>query len=338
MTAHVLVSIIIPAYNAQATLSECLQACLKQTHSETEVIVIDDGSTDHTPRIAETFPVHYVRQENRGPAAARNHGARIARGETIAYTDADCVPEPNWIEVLLEGFTEGTEGTVAVGGTYTIANPSSALARMVHEEIAMRHARFGEEVDFLGSFNVAFKKDTFDDAGGFDEAFPVASAEDNDLAYRLRDAGGILRFQSHARVAHYHPTRLWPYLRTQMGHGFWRMRLYAKHPGRARKGDQYAGAFDFAAPPLSLLIFVSLPLLAGSAFFAQVFPWIAACMLGFAGVYAAIQAPRTARMVRRTGDPRMVLFAAVAAMRDVARALGMVRGIWTFLILKKAHV
>ena len=115
-------------------------------------------------------------------------------------------------------------------------------------------------MDFLGSFNVAYRKAAFEAVGGFDASFPCASGEDNDLAYRLQDVGGRLRFTREAVVAHHHPTRLWPYLRTQARHGYWRMKLYAKHIGRARRGDQYAGMADLAAPPLALLV---VALLAG---------------------------------------------------------------------------
>ncbi len=215
-----LVSIIIPTYNAEATLDQCLKACLAQTYLDTEVILVDDGSTDATPRIAQSFAVHYLHQENAGPAVARNHGARTAKGEIIVYTDSDCVPETGWIDALV---TEFEDGVTAVGGTYGIANPKSRLARIVHEEIMLRHSRFDKEVDFLGSFNVAYRKKDFDALGGFDESFRIASGEDNDLAYRLHDAGGQLLFTKEARVAHVHPTRLLPYLRTQQRHGNWRM-------------------------------------------------------------------------------------------------------------------
>ncbi|MEK7793540.1 MAG: glycosyltransferase family 2 protein, partial [Candidatus Hydrogenedentota bacterium] len=144
------------------------------------------------------------------------------------------------------------DATVGVGGTYGIANPRSPLARVVHEEIQVRHKRFGDMVDFLGSFNVAYVRQAFDAASGFDEDFRFASAEDNDLAYRLLDNGGVLRFNPNAVVDHYHPERLGPYLQTQMRHGFWRMKLYAKHPRRT-SGDQYAGPSALLGPPLALL-------------------------------------------------------------------------------------
>ncbi len=322
-----LVSIIVPAYNAAATLAECLHACLDQSHASTEVIVVDDGSTDDTHAVCKTFPVRCVRQENRGPAAARNHGAGIARGEIIAFTDADCVPDADWIEHLLRGFDEDT---VAVGGTYGIRNESHLLARLIHEEIVLRHKKFDGAVDFLASFNVAYKKDAFDAAGGFDESFLVASAEDNDLAYRLQDGGGVLRFAPEARVAHYHPTKLWPYLRTQARHGYWRMKLYAKHPRRGT-GDRYAGLGELLGPPLSLLLVAGLLAL---PFIDQTYFSLAVVV--FALYYGTLTAKFDRDIARRVGTRAGIVFRSMTMLRDVARGIGLIGGVWTFFVLRPA--
>jgi len=316
------VSIVIPACNAERTIAECLQASLQQTHPDCEIIVVDDGSTDRTRQIVEQFTgVAVIHQANRGPAAARNTGAARATGDVLAFTDSDCIPRPDWIERLLEDFQEGVVG---VGGTYANAEPKSLLARMLHEEIQARHDRCGEYVDFLGSFNVAYKREAFEAVGGFDETFSRASAEDNDLAYRLQDAGGRLRFQPGAIVAHHHPTRLWPYLRTQASHGYWRMKLYRKHPRRARTGDQYASALDLTAPPLALMFIAALPAQA------VVGPPATILALLILAAYALVRAPLAQRMVKRSGDPRIYAFAAVALLRDIARAAGMLAGMMRF--------
>lgn len=326
------VSVVIPVFNGAQTLAECLTACLGQTYSDMDVIVVDDGSTDETARVAQSFDVHYVYQDNAGPAAARNRGAGAAQGDIVAFTDSDCIPEPNWIESLVAGFDEDA---VAVGGGYGIANESSLLARMIHEEIGLRHDNYGDEVDFLGSFNVAYRRDAFEKAGGFDESFPVASAEDNDLAYCLLDNEGTLRFVREARVAHYHPTKLRRYLKTQMIHGYWRMKLYAKHPKRARTGDRYAGLADFAAPPLSLLLFVGLALLVASIAIPGLTAWGIGIALPVALVYGVTQIGLPLRMMRHSGEPVMLLFFPVLVLRDLARASGMLWGIWKFMLMKR---
>lgn len=325
-TDSVRVSIVIPAYNAEKTLDECLTACLNQSYPEIEVIVVDDDSFDRTREIAERHGVRYLWQRNAGPAAARNRGANAATGDIVAFTDADCVPRPDWVAQLVQHFDEGI---ASVGGTYDIANPDRLLARMVHEEIMRRHAHLDGEVDFLGSFNLAVRSDVFREVGGFDPFFTAASGEDNDLAYRLQDAGWRLWFTRKATVSHYHPTNLWRYLRTQARHGYWRVMLYRKHPGRM-SGDRYAGNMDFAGPPLSLVVVGLLALTpvvravgrGGTAF--------TAFSAAFAFLYSVARCGMPIGMVSNTGDVRMLLFIPVVLMRDVARAAGMLRGTLSF--------
>ena len=322
------ISIIIPAYNAASTLSACLSACLAQDYPDTEVLLVDDGSTDATPEIAQAFTeVIYLRQANAGPAAARNCGAAHATGEILVFTDSDCVPEANWIRALVTEFDENTAG---VGGTYGIANPEFFLARLVHEEIQIRHAAFAPEVDFLGSFNVAYRAEVFRAVGGFDEAFPRASAEDNDLAYRIQDTGATLRFTPNAVVAHYHPTHLLPYLRTQMQHGFWRMKLYAKHPQRAQKGDQYAGPCDLLAPPYALFLLLLLPFVLPACLFNI---WRTPILFGYDLLvlgYLLLHLPLVLQLWRRTHHLEAFYFLPIAALRDFARAIGLTYGVLYF--------
>ncbi len=322
-----LASIVVPAHNAEATLERCLTACLHQTYGTIEVIVVDDGSTDDTARIAQSFPVECLSQTQRGPAAARNAGARHARGDVLVFTDSDCVPHADWVEQLLSGFEDGA---AAVGGTYSTANPESLLARLIHEEIMVRHDRYDAEVDFLGSFNVAYRRCAFEKAGGFDEDFRMASGEDNDLAYRLADAGERLRFVREAVVKHHHPDRLIPYLRSQMRHGFWRMKLYAKHPRRSG-GDRYAGLSDLLAPALLCLLAVTVALGLLVGFQTRVAP----ALLFLFSVLLLSRFPVPLRMMRRARDPRMLTFVPIMLLRDGARAAGMIHGIWTFLILRR---
>lgn len=323
-----LVSIIIPAYNGATTLATCLEACLDQDYEETEIIVVDDGSSDATAAIAAAFEdVTVLRQPNRGPSVARNHGARVARGEILAYTDADCVPRQDWIRQLVAPFDEAV---IAVGGTYDIANPESRLARVVQAEIAARHAQFGDYVDFLGSFNVAYRKTAFDSVGGFEESYRFASGEDNDIAYKLQDTGGRMRFTAAAVVSHYHPTRLWAYLRTQARHGSWRVKLYKDHPHRAQGGDNYAGWPDLLAPPLSLVVAFLIPIVLGIGIFTPYGLPATAIYIALATFYGALHIPIASRLRGLLSASDLLYCWLVLCIRDLARALGLLQGIWVF--------
>lgn len=329
------VSIIIPAYNAEKTLAECLAACLTQDYPDFEIIVVDDGSTDGTSAVSQRFEaVRYHHQSNSGPASARNTGARIASGDLLVYTDSDCIPQSDWLRQLTRGFEEGV---VAVGGTYAIANPASRLARVVQAEIGQRHRQFKRDVDFLGSFNVAYRRDAFEATGGFDETYRQASGEDNDLAYRLHDQGGRMVFNPEAVVAHYHPERLLAYLLTQSRHGYWRVKLYGDHPRRAG-GDQYAGWPDLLAPPLGLALPLLVILITGAGASTGLGTVAAMANLGLITFYTALHLPLVLRMRHELAAGDLLYFLLVACLRDTARAVGLLHGLWAFTFRSRNKV
>lgn len=102
------ISVIIPAYNREALLGATLESLLAQTVPALEIIVVDDGSTDETARVAGGYGpmVRVIRQENRGPAAARNNGFRVSRGAFIHFFDSDDIAVPNKHEVQLRSLEE----------------------------------------------------------------------------------------------------------------------------------------------------------------------------------------------------------------------------------------
>jgi glycosyltransferase involved in cell wall biosynthesis len=257
------ISVVIPAYNAQSTIGEALQALSRQTYSgPIEVIVVDDGSLDGTADQVRAFPtVRYIRQENAGPASARNHGAREASGEFLFFTDSDCRPQKDWVEKMAAGFSAVDIGVVA--GSYGIANPASPLARIIYSEIIFRHKkRMPEFTRAFGSYNVAFRRRVFESSGGFDTSYRGASGEDNDLSYKVLRQGQRIRFLKDAKVDHFHQEDLTRYLKEQYRHGFWRVKMYLDHPGMAG-GDDYTFWKDMVEVPLVFLqiVFVLWPLL-----------------------------------------------------------------------------
>ena len=245
------VSVVIPAYNAERTIGEAVVHSLSQTRGslQVELIVVDDGSTDDTATIAESAGATVIRQQNAGPAAARNRGWQSATGTFLCFTDSDCIPIAGWLENLLDGFTDSHVGAVA--GSYEIANPSSWLARWVQQEIMERHKRMLPFIRAFGSYNVAIPRHVLQATGGFDPVYRRASGEDNDLSYRIIKKGWRIAFRPQARVSHYHPEKLWQYLMEQYRHGFWRAKLYKNHPDMVG-GDDYTRLRDRLEPILVL--------------------------------------------------------------------------------------
>src|SRR5262249_1728590 len=109
------VSVVVCSYNGAQTLERCLRSLAELDYPDCEVIVVNDGSTDETRSILPRFPsVRVVHQENLGLSPARNAGLRIATGEIVAYTDADCFADPHWLTHLVYQFQQ--TGAAAVGG------------------------------------------------------------------------------------------------------------------------------------------------------------------------------------------------------------------------------
>ena len=125
------VSVVVCAYNAERTMRPCLASLEKLNYPDYEVIVVNDGSTDRTLAITEGFAYcRIISQENKGLSVARNIGAEAAAGEIVAYTDSDCVADPDWLNYLVG--TMETKGLVACGGP----NFSPTETSLVPEAVA----------------------------------------------------------------------------------------------------------------------------------------------------------------------------------------------------------
>jgi len=111
------ISIIIPIYNTARYLSVCLDSVIKQTYENLEIILIDDGSTDDSGKIADTYAkkdsrIKVIHQKNQGQSAARNHGLKIASGDFISFLDSDDKIKPDFIQKLFSAQTKNTSLSV----------------------------------------------------------------------------------------------------------------------------------------------------------------------------------------------------------------------------------
>jgi glycosyltransferase involved in cell wall biosynthesis len=100
------VSVVVPVYNSESTVGKCLNSLVEQDHPSFEVIVVDDGSTDKTAQICASYSQITVLSPGKvGPSRARNLGIDEAKGEFVAFTDADCIVNRDWLTELEKGFT-----------------------------------------------------------------------------------------------------------------------------------------------------------------------------------------------------------------------------------------
>ncbi len=262
------VTVIVPAYNARATLQRCLDALRNQTYPQDlrRVIVVDDGSTDDTRKIAEKSGVKVLVQPNKGPAAARNLGAREAQSEIILFTDSDCEPLHDWIAEMVAPFSD--RGVAGAKGFY-VTNQSSLTARFVQAEYETKYKglMLRDSIDFIDTHAAAYRRDLFLENGGFDTSYKGATAEDVEFSYRLSARGFKMVPARNARVLHRHPENIGDYFRKKCRYAYWRAVTWQKHPEKAI-GDSYTPNAQKLEVMLSpILVF----LLAGSLFVPSVF-------------------------------------------------------------------
>jgi len=198
---------------------------------EYEIIVVNDGPVDATVKtIANHHEVPLFFQPQRGAAAARNLGAKQAQGEILLFTDADCVPESNWIESMIAPFAD--QEVVGVCGVVR-TRQTGLVPRFIQLEYDYRYRNIARhsQIDFVNTGTAGYRRQVFMDSGGFLE--DLLGAEDAELSFRLANAGHKMVFVPQAIVYHSHPASLWEYARRKCHYSYWRMIVYRGYPRKA---------------------------------------------------------------------------------------------------------
>ncbi|MFC1633812.1 glycosyltransferase [Planctomycetota bacterium] len=312
-----MVSVIIPAYNSEKSIGQCLKALSEQSYpaDSYEVIVVDDGSIDNTPTIAQDHTIQYIRQENKGPAAARNNGAQKAKGDIILFTDSDCVPEAHWIREMVKSFEDSK--VMAVKGAYR-TRQNGLMARFAQVEFEERFEMLKkvENIDMVDTYSAGFRKEMFVDLGGFDTSFPVANNEDTELSYRMSAQGYKMVFNPKAIVYHLsHPDSIAKYARLKFWRGYWRMEVYRRFPNKMIKDTYTPQTLKFQI----LFLYLSLVILLLASF------WPSLILLLFLGIisFGLLTLPFTIFAIKR--DPAVgVLSAFFLLIRAASLGAGII--------------
>ncbi len=198
------VSVIIPTYNAEATIGRCLSALLASSYGNQEVIVVDDASTDRSAEIARGYPVTLIMlQKNSGPSIARNAGAAASTGTILFFTDADCIVRPDTLDQAVAAI-ETAPGS-AVGGSYTPL-PHDQTFFSMFQSIFINHFELknAKHPDYLATHALAMKREIFDQSGGFRENLltRASAIEDVEFSHRLRRQGFSLVMDPRILVEH----------------------------------------------------------------------------------------------------------------------------------------
>lgn len=186
------ISVILPVYNGEPFLQECLESIINQTVPPDEILVIDDGSNDLSKSIIDKFEgVTYIFQENAGVAAARNLGIKRANGDLIAFIDQDDLWISTSLEDRLDAFTKNQSNRIVIGKQQWFLDGLDEIPKWVKPEQMNQHL----DGYLLGC--ALIDKNLFEDHGDFDTSFRFSS--DFDWFFRIKD-GGIPFHQTEAIV------------------------------------------------------------------------------------------------------------------------------------------
>ena len=178
-----LVSVVVPVLDGAGIIQRCIESLEAQKYQSLEIIIVDDGSTDGTPDLVQP-PARLVKTRGRvGAGAARNLGAREAKGEILMFTDADCVVPPDWVSSALA--TIEREKVKCGGGGYAGTINQNFSQLFAFEELAYRRRNIHGYVNTLVSNNMFCDAGLFYQAGGFSENYRAASSEDFEFSWKI---------------------------------------------------------------------------------------------------------------------------------------------------------
>jgi glycosyltransferase involved in cell wall biosynthesis len=242
-------SVVVCAYNEERYLGDCLESLLHLDYPNLDVVICDDGSTDRTLEIASRYPFRIQALEHKGLSAARNAGLEVARGDLIAYLDADAACDPDWPYHLALSFESGVDAT----GGPNLPVPSAGFAERVVAYSPggpMQVLITDDRAEHVVGANMAFRRTTLRDLGGFDVAY-TSAGDDVDICWRLLDAGHEIGFAHAAQVWHHRRDSLGRYLRQQRGYGRSERMVSGRHRERFnRLGQARWAGFLYSSPRL----------------------------------------------------------------------------------------
>ncbi len=253
------ISVIIPVRNEESKICTCLEAILCQSVLPIEIIVVDGHSTDNTVANAKKYPINLFFEEYHTRAGANNIGIENARGELIAFTDADCIPDKNWLQNLIKEFNEeivGVGGRVINIGYGIWENSINFVYNTFLGSANSVQGRIFENKKFVSSIsgsNSIYRKRDLIKVGKFNVY--LKTAEDTELNKRLLALGKLL-YTPHAIIFHKH----------QRGLSDFCKRMYQYGQGRAN-----VNTLNFQIVPPILILFLVLSLIVSPIIFVAFF-------------------------------------------------------------------
>jgi cellulose synthase/poly-beta-1,6-N-acetylglucosamine synthase-like glycosyltransferase len=211
------VSVIVPVRNGEPTIAGCLDSILATDYpaDRREIIVVDNGSSDGTAAVIRARPVHYLHESRRGVSNARNRGIAESRGEILAFVDADCLVDPQWLAELVRVFEDPEVGAVA--GDLQHSPPTTAAERQAARLLGnWQRFAFNSNPAYPITANAAYRRDVIDRIGPFDPH--MTRAQDVELGLRFQQHSDLrLAYAEHATARHRNRTTWLGFFRQQLG-------------------------------------------------------------------------------------------------------------------------
>jgi len=217
------ISVVVPFHNADRHLDRCAVGLLSQTYPESqyEIIMVDNNSTDRSAEVVERHPeIRLLHEPKQGAYAARNHGVSAAQGQIIAFTDADCVVAPDWLEKMSDALSEpGLE--LAQGGRLFAHDGLDLSLLAAYEAQRAAYIFSAQSVGLRSGYtnNMAVRRSAFDHCGPFEE---VGRGADTLFVLRVIHEYGsteVVRYVGDATIRHLEVDSVAPWLRKRFIYG-----------------------------------------------------------------------------------------------------------------------
>jgi cellulose synthase/poly-beta-1,6-N-acetylglucosamine synthase-like glycosyltransferase len=215
--SHPSITVVVPVRDGESTIGDCLDAILATDYppDRREILVVDNGSRDGTASQIQSRPVRYLREPQRGVSNARNRGIAEGTGEILAFVDADCLAEPQWLTELVRPFADPEVGAVA--GDLRHAPPTTPAERQAARLLGnWQRFAFNSNPAYPITANAAYRRDVLERIGGFDPH--MTRAQDVELGLRFQERSGLrLAYAERATVRHRNRSTQLGFFRQQLG-------------------------------------------------------------------------------------------------------------------------
>jgi glycosyltransferase involved in cell wall biosynthesis len=277
---EVFISAVIPVYNRPDEVEELLESLTKQSNTNFEVVIVEDGSKitceKEVEKYKDTLDISYFSKHNEGPGLTRNYGAKRAKGNYIVYFDSDCIIPERYFEIVYNRLN--TEFVDCYGGP-DMAHPSfTNTQKAINYSMTsflttggIRGSKKSLDKFHPRSFNMGYSKHVFDTTGGFSE---MRFGEDIDMSYRILQGGFKTKLFPDAGVFHKRRTDLKKFFKQVFNSGVARINLSKRHPGTFKPVHALPGLFTaglivwiIASAFISPYMYLAVALLAVAFFF-----------------------------------------------------------------------